>query len=219
MKLIAFFILIFIIFFINLNSNLKSQPPCQSSTISYFYSVPLLQNYPPLNSGMPLETIVGYIVADSVSKSLSIDTLHKFIQSLTFNDTLNYLMKYYYWMVDYNPIQYLQYAINPPYKYVKPRFIEEDLNRQIWNTTKNVPLDLIIEAYYILHIFVNDTNIVGYNNGTGYGCKNMTVVSSQIIDTIKGQVIPTIDTKNNNIVNKNNLSLQNIINQIKYYNP
>lgn len=188
--------------------DLNGQPPCQPSTISYFFSLPHLQNYPPINSGMPYETIIGYIVSDSVCKTFRADTLNSFIQKLTFNDTLKYFMKYYYWMVDYNPLVFLQYTINSPQNYLKPRFIEEDLNHQIWKSTKSVALDLISESYYILHVYVSDTINVENVNWTGYGCKNMTVVSSQVIDTLKGKVIPMLESGTNNIAAKNSPKLQ-----------
>lgn len=65
---------------------------------------------------MPLEVFIGYIVLDSIKKannSLMIDNMIK--RLIMSNDTMKQIMKYWYSLVDYNPIQFLRLKKYDPY--------------------------------------------------------------------------------------------------------
>lgn len=96
-------ILQFIILLIFSTAALTAQPPCKPNSKSYFYEMEHLQSYPPFSTGMPYETLIAYVAADSVCRNSHADYLHDFMKRQNGNDTLRYIMKYFYWMTDYNP--------------------------------------------------------------------------------------------------------------------
>ncbi|MDX9791354.1 MAG: hypothetical protein RBT61_11025 [Candidatus Kapabacteria bacterium] len=182
-----------------------TQVPCQPNSKSYFVRLDNLRDIPPLSIGMPYETLIGYIAADSVCRYSRADHVNDFINRQTDGDTIRYIMKHFYWMTDYNPLLAEQYSSYYAEGRMRADFILDDLLNYV---RRNYPISyqLLLESYYILHIRVNQTFIV--DSLPGPLCRNMTVVAASLLDTIKGQIIPVIEEHPNNSVGIEDLKLQ-----------
>ncbi|HRE57189.1 MAG TPA: hypothetical protein PLW09_05150 [Candidatus Kapabacteria bacterium] len=78
----------------------------------YQMQYPVLQNVPPLNTGMPLEVLYSYIYLDSLLRNVDYrDFQNRLKPWNTINDTLKFLAQGLTILKDYDPIRYNQYRI------------------------------------------------------------------------------------------------------------
>lgn len=177
-----------------------SQLPCDSSSKSYFYEADKLKNFPPINSDMPNDVMLGYIVADSVLKTANLVQIEDFINrqdNNIFSDSLKYFLKYFYKLSDYDPITLNQFAMESPEDYVFPNIVKSELSYFFnQNLDSGAQYDYLINSSYILHVTINDTAQI-YIDSTNPACTYTTAVSATVIDTIKGKNIPNIQINPN----------------------
>jgi len=132
---------------------------------------------------MPEDVRIGYIKLDSVKRDFPDMRFDNYKVRQYDINTLRYIMKYLYKVVDYNPILY---------KLTSYYFSANTIIYQIQNTaTENLPKPFLdkslLMSSIIAHVFVEDTlnfNQIGTDNPIG------SIVTCSIIDTIKGQVLP-----------------------------
>lgn len=86
----------------------------------YQMQYPVLQNVPPLNTGMPLEVLYSYIYLDSLLRNVSNNEFRERLSQWdTINDTLKFLAQGLTILKDYDPIRYNQYRIESELRRIK----------------------------------------------------------------------------------------------------
>ena len=72
---------------------------------------PILKSCLPLDTGMPTDILLSYIYLDSALKNVKNSEFETRLDTWTTNnDTLETMYKYFYKMVDYDPVKFHQYA-------------------------------------------------------------------------------------------------------------
>ncbi len=165
--------------------------PCAESG-GFFYSYQHVAFTPILYSNMPYEIMQAYIIADSLTKNIgNIHDVERALEQIgAASDTINYALKYIYKLVDYNPALYYQVteAVQAQGK-VTTGMVERAIRGTLCPDDQRLPY---ITADYILHLKINNTEFV--NRITGDRCKTMTIAYCNVLDTIKGQVLPNLST-------------------------
>jgi len=166
--------------------------PCDSTAKGYYYSYPSLNifNVPELQSNMPSDVIIGYIIADSVLRNVTPIDFWEFIQTLGDGDTLNYILKYMYLMADHDPVRYSKYLSTQPYPRKGALGYENHLLQRTSQLSTMRKKLRVITPEYILHVRVNET--VTTEIPEGLRCKKLIAAHSTVVETIKGQVLPTM---------------------------
>lgn len=184
--LIYFFLLVF------LSGNIKAQyVECDSVFFEPVNRSYDLNQFCELNAGIPFEIMLSYIVLDSICSYANYNDWQQFLNNQhSLDDTLKTIMKYFYKVVDYNPMLFdknLRYvfkdfAIHPISLYL-------DLRTKITELSPNVMLDrALLYSYFILKVRVDKVvNKVRPDSQTG---KSLSFVNCTITDTIKGKIGP-----------------------------
>jgi hypothetical protein len=138
---------------------------------------------------MPEDVRIGYIALDSVRRGITEKEFIAFLGRQYDNDTIAYLMKYLYKVVDYNPILFelTSYVASKrtsvglsTIKYHIENFVRA-------NSPKRYLEKLLIKSSIIAHVFVEDTlNLID----SGAHLQIASIVTCSIRDTIKGKVLP-----------------------------
>jgi hypothetical protein len=157
----------------------------------YLFYNQYIQTYPSYEPGMPLEVLFGYIALDSVTHYATHHEISEFIQRQTFNDTLQYLMKHYFHVVDYNPMLYKStYYYSDTTLISRLMIIEGILRDKILKTSPNGYLDYsICGNEFIAHLIITDTTHIIDTNDPG-SSGHVINVDAEIVELFKGQVIP-----------------------------
>lgn len=184
-----FLITLSIIFYANLNSQ---QPPCYEDYYGLTYDFNKLSMLPPLSTGNTLDYLYGYIALDSIAKSVNLEQVRSFLSNQTYNDTIKKIMKYYYTIVDENPIGFEIYI--DTWKYTNGSKIPykldlNDLQREVLLKIKDVSpspdLDhLVLGSQIIAHIKVK--NQTQRNDPSASFAKSVVIDECEIIELIKG---------------------------------
>ena len=183
--------LILAILLINLPLLNAQAPPCFNVYQGLTFPIQKITNFPPLNTGMPYDVLIGYIVIDSVCVNADLDTVNNFLAKQIYdNDTIKYLKKFWYVMTDYDPFifnQVMFYTGNKTYKTHPSILYKSCFDFLSSNCSKG---DLaIITSSIIAHIKVSDLKFVFDSNAVlnkeGY------IVTGEILDTMKGRVFPS----------------------------
>jgi hypothetical protein len=198
------------------NSELKSQqPPCMYDYQGLTYSYQHLDHIPYLTVDMPNEVKLAYKTLDSLQRYSHIQDIKIFLERQTYNDTMRYIMKYYYKMLDYDPFIYLLTL----YHWDDVGLLPVDINNMIQGTIKRVSphpyMDmLLMRSSIIAHIFVEDT--LTRNTPTATTYKSLMIASCNVLDTLKSKVLPYC--KNVNTISRNNkfLDIPNCKLQFEY---
>lgn len=182
-----------------------SQPPCQQSSRNYYFTLPVVATYPPINSGMPLDVLVSYIVADSVCKTANINEVRDFFERQdydNFSDSLKFMMKHLYRMVDHDPLSaYIYYVQRPYLGYLTPNLLAQRYSRVLREKSDSaLTYNLLLQSFYILHVNVEDTVLV--DNTEQYYSNALTISLVTVLDTLKGNVIANISTPGGNGIEK-----------------
>jgi hypothetical protein len=147
---------------------------------------------PPLTSDMPYDVMIGYIIGDSVARGLYLAKQDSIFRSLTPADTLNYGLKYLYEMIDFDPIRFFLWGSYRPMSttYLSPPSVLR--TRLIERAKKALPDSMrtavLCTSDIIAHIKVNETQ--GKIDTMAAYAKHAVLVTSTIVDPIKGQRIP-----------------------------
>ena len=170
--------------------------PCDSTAKGYYYSyVGLTNHIPELESTMPLDIMVGYIVADSIIRNANNVQIYNFIKDLGNydNDTLMYIIKYMYRLADYDPIRYRRYigtCLNVSQKRCSGMSVENDVLKRLGIQKGDKRRGLLISPDYILHVRVNETVLTDIPDGII--CTSLIAGHSTVLDRIKGQILPPL---------------------------
>lgn len=176
---------------------LKAQrPPCMPNDPGVTYEFDTLSHFPPYTLGMPYDIMIGYYAIDTVARNASEEMVEEFINRQTYNDTIKTIMKYYYELVDYNPTTFLlvKNYLKCPYGIATyPRDMEYYFLKKIKSVLPNPNLDYsLLGSTYIAQLNVIDTMTVIDSNGVM--CREKALVKCEIVDQIKGQIIPQCKT-------------------------
>ena len=158
---------------------------------------PMLQNLPPLSTGMPFDVMIGYIYADSLFKFGNEDSCFMTsmrLQNCWINDTLKAFAKFIYEMQDYNPIIFQQYLDESKNADLFPTgvcnelfpYLGSCLQTRFQGGDRKI-IDNIFNASYILKVRINAI----LDSGTTYMSKHTHMIykaSARVLDTLKGQV-------------------------------
>lgn len=187
---------------------------------------PKLQAIPPLSTGMDLETILSYILLDSLMRSVDSDFIYynyleRWRKTGIKNDTTIMAIKHLYKLVDYDPIKFVQYDANlgKPYKLnlISIKNWTQDLlyNKIGFYGENSVSLGYLLRAQYILKVIVNTIDSIpqrDYPPNKGIIPNSFTYnVNATVIDTLKGKVFKNC---NQQFINKNDDNIQSINPQI-----
>ncbi len=167
-------------------------PSQVNSTIGLQISVPVIESFPPLSMGMPLDVLLGYIYYDSLSRTMPRLSIDSFARGLTNSDTLAYAIKYLYEMDDYDPITFRQwlkltpsighYKTSPGYIYSKFAAVASTI---IPDTERTA---MLCGSDFIAHVRIS--SLQDYDDSARSDLQNEVIVSCQVLDTIKGNVYP-----------------------------
>ena len=152
-----------------------------------------ISQFPPYSMHMPYEVLIGYIALDTVCYNVWWNELEDFINRQTYNDTLRYMMKHYYYTLDYDPILFEKTIWYQDSTFKTPPQVFPDLIYNQANKVSDHPfLDYaLLRSSYIMHVLVNDTlNITNTNEEDNSAGRFIVIVTTQIVDTIKGKIIP-----------------------------
>lgn len=185
---------VFIALLIFLNINAKSANYCQYQSLR-------IQEIPILTTDMNYETLIGYIAFDSLIYHSNDDDLEDILSGPTLNDTMKTIMKYYYNMMDYNPVLFHQSMsfydslVHVPGCRIINTYVQDAIEKNAEQLTLDKSL---LRAAYIFHIAVLDT-IIKYDTTSMGAGKQIINVSATILDTIKGRYFPKINPNDSNI--------------------
>jgi hypothetical protein len=194
MKTFKCFLIVSILLLFGFNNLYSQLPLCTELKGGTVYGVPQIHEIPKLNTGMPFDVLIGYIALDSIAYNATYNHIYEFLaRQTTMNDTMRTIMKYYYNLLDHDPILFYQTAdyfdtvMNVPVMTIEDLF----LNR-LEKLSSNYHLELsLLYNRYIAHVIVTDTLHFLDTNGTapGPGIK-VIVANSTVLDLIKGQRLP-----------------------------
>jgi hypothetical protein len=171
---------------------LKAQPasPRSDGALLQRFAFPAFT--PPLTSDMPYDVMIGYIVGDSVARGLYLAKQESVFRNLTPADTLKYALKYMYEMVDFDPIRFFLWGSYRPVSitYLSPPSILRTrlVERAKKTLTDSMRTAVLCGSDIIAHIKVNATQ--GKIDTLAAHAKHAVLVTSTIVDPIKGQRIP-----------------------------
>jgi len=182
------FITIFFIIWLSFDILAEIKTPCGRAHFDFCYEGKMLKNgSPPLSIQMPYEIMKAYLTLSEITTHTNYQNFGKFLSSQTgLTDTIRSLFRDYFLLQDYDALLLNKYNltdfIDSVFTY-KPIIYERDLKQYIYNNS--TPLDyMLLNREFIFHIKVSDLQKI---NSAG---NNYYMVSSDIIDTIKGKVIP-----------------------------
>ncbi len=160
----------------------------QALAIKFF---PRTSYYPPLQTGMTLNVLDGYIYFDSLVRSVNVSSgqFDSLISTMYDSDTLRYAVKYLYEMIDWDPITFFQYVgyqplFTAPYTNTSIIHVFNGILNRVSQVIPDSGAELayMTKADAILHVTVLDTSTVQYAPGN-----NQVRVKCTIDDIIKGQ--------------------------------
>ncbi len=182
--------LLCLLILIGYNTAKSQQPPCMQNYWGLTYESDTLQSFPSLSTGMPYDVLVSYIAVDSVSKYASENQIDEFLGRQTYNDTIQYLMRFYYKTMDYDPILFMKSMDYWSQGYIhRPIQIEDKVLKRILDVSSDKYLhQALLASSYILHVDVTDT--LRRPDPAASVMKTVAIATCEVIDTIKGQVLP-----------------------------
>jgi hypothetical protein len=153
---------------------------------------PLPTITPPLNSGMPYDVMIGYIMGDSLARGMSRAKQDSMLRDLTYSDTLKYALKYLYEMADHDPIRFYQWGLFRPVPDLYPSSPAVLRNRIVEAAVKLMPdssrTAVLCSADIIAQVKVSATQ--GKIDTMASFAKHAVLVTSSVVEPIKGGRIP-----------------------------
>ncbi len=186
MKKIYLLLAIILATVVNLNAQ---QPPCYPQYNGLTFKLSNLDYVPPITLSMPYDVILGYLALDTLRRYANPDDIKAFFKRQSYNDTMRYIMKHYYKMVDFDPIKYKLTLYYPEMRYIFPVDIDIMVLDNIERVSPYPLLDgMLFRSHIISHILVTDT--IRRIDTSSQFYPTSIIVTAQVIDTIKGKVIP-----------------------------
>jgi hypothetical protein len=194
-------VMLLIMIIINLNSQ---PPPCYPNNIGLSFEYPFLENPFQLYDTLPKDILNSYRVIDSLYQKFSYSQLEDYLTRQTYNDTIKTILKHFYNILDYDPILYLSYEVTgfPALHKSTSRELNGEMSRILPRISPKSFTDLtLLRSGIIAHVLVTDT--LTRTDTSDKWAKTSAIVTCQIIDAIKGKVIPICKNTSLNISNEN----------------
>lgn len=170
----------------------------------YQYAFPIIRNIPPLSSGMPWDVMAAYVVADSIARfDTSRHATEFWLKSrMAMSDTLAGLLRFYYRMVDYDPIAFMQYRYevdlnrdNPghPYRaslHAIALAAREALLRCAPHRDDARALYSALSADYVLRVHVLSVDSMPHRPSPSRVTTTEFRAMVEVLDTLKGRTVP-----------------------------
>ena len=174
--------------------------PCSPNVKGLHYNTPVFDASPALLSNLPYDILQCYIIADSILRSeeariFTNDFFKRFDKKeIAYdNDTLNYAYKYLYKISDYDPLLFWEHLRKSGDKKIHTSHLYDKLTDCIEKSPNGQQKRRLFRSFWILHIYVDTTIFMVYDS-TNKWHKDFTIVYAQVLDTIKGKIIPNINT-------------------------
>ena len=171
----------------------ESLPNWNSKNWRGFYYWLDMADYPNLlQSNMPLDIMIGYIVADSAARVAPFSgELPNVLRQLNpLSDTGQYVLKYWYLMNEYDPLRFL--SLRSSRKYPTANTTTLVLHSAMRNWMSVNPLFAYVSSDYILHVHVNNTVHIDTANTDNPDGSSATIAYCKILDTLKGRKFPSL---------------------------
>ncbi len=198
-----FLIIIICVLIYNLSSLLFCQNhdnlPNYQGTFFYYSNISVM---PPLNTDMPFDVMIGYIALDSLRRNGDYSLFKEFINNQTYNDTIRTIFKYYYKMLDWNPMLFQSYIKNTDYCKLPLPIIQDEIVEKYFNISPSRGNSLVALSYFIYHIRVLDT--LRFIDSTSFTYQRGLKCYSEILNIHKGNIL-----ESNCNIQENNLSVKN----------
>jgi len=174
-----------------LNAIVYETLPSRTQDRGFYYWLDILDYPNLLQSNMPLDILIGYIVADSVVRvaphtNLFSDSLCKLNR---LSDTVQYLYKYWYLLSEYDPLRFFSFVKQKK----RPGQVCNvfGLHSNLRGCMYAMPQFTYVVSNYILHVYVNNTvHIDTVNPDRHY--YSSTIAYCKVLDTIKGGKFPSL---------------------------
>ncbi|MBS4000592.1 MAG: hypothetical protein KGZ71_08930 [Desulfobulbaceae bacterium] len=199
---LKYFIVLAILLAVFQSRSFGQNPPCLPDYNSLTFNYQHLPYAPYLTDDMPEDVRVGYIMLDSVEKDFP--DIRFFAHNVRQHeyDTLRYIMKYLYKVVDYNPILFKLTS-----NYISANTIIDQIHNTATAHSPQPYLEkLLLESSIIAHVFVEDTLNFIENDSEN----TSSIVTCSILDSIKGKVLPEAKA-----INLNPLTIENTTNNLE----
>ncbi len=174
---------------------------------AYHFKVQRITDTPTLNSGMPLDVMVSYIMFDSLAHSQNFDSVANYIDRIKNTDTLKMICKYFLKVGNYNPMLLKQ---NFFYNDTIQRFSSDPFSLRdviydaILSSNKFDYLDkLILTSDFIYKIKVAD--VYSIYDSTSYVAPTEKDITCTIEKKFKGNIVASCNSffmNNNTLYNK-----------------
>ncbi|MFN8360849.1 MAG: hypothetical protein U0264_13125 [Candidatus Kapaibacterium sp.] len=181
-----------------------------ASKYQFEVAYPKLSVIPPLSTGMDFETLLSYILADSLMRSTTRESLTSHVKywkkQKVKNDTIIAAIKYLYKLKDYDPIRFYQYmhSLDSPLYSINllklHSSVAEVLSRIVTNTPNAFAINQLFEADYILKVHVNFIDSLPWINHPN---QYIYQVNATVLDTLKGRVFQSCGIENLSIKKSN----------------
>ena len=233
-KFCLFAIMMALAFAMNSKSATAQSIPCRPEVEGLHFTTPAHQYTPMLFPDMPNDIMISYIILDGLLKHINgiEEIAWSFIERFENNeispdnDTLNYALKYMYKLSDYDPLLFWDYLMKGesggrklhPYFYFDQLKFGLHTDIALYKESKSERVSngeqkrRIFCSPYILHIYVNETSLFVKTHPTDTFLKEITIVYANVLDTIKGKVLPDINT---GFIARKSLLTDNIMNPIE----
>ena len=171
-----------------------------SSTARFQTRYPIIRSLPPVNSGMPWDILAAYVYMDSLARfdntRLTERTLDGWRAMRTMNDTLRYMAKYLYKLVDYDPITFAQYIDEVGLKghdrySADLRYIASQVSSTLYDglpeSERRAGMVALLETEYALRVRVISIDSMP-SGSTDPKARYFYRVTAEVRDTLKGRV-------------------------------
>jgi hypothetical protein len=154
-----------------------------------------LATVPPLNTGMNLDCLYGYIVADSSARSLTRAQVQNYFATVSL-DTLKQIARRFYAVVDHDPKLFQRYLASTQDSLATavvwksyPANVYTSLNDALYRRLPSfgIPIMLLLTSDLVLRVKVRYV-VTGVDST--FAPTQWVSVAAEVLDTIKGQTLP-----------------------------
>ncbi len=162
------------------------------STVGLQINIPVIQSFPPIRPWMPYIVRLGYHYFDSLCNSSSREATDSITSTFTRGDSLVTPLKYLYQMDDYDPVTFSEWLrLTPSLSHYRtaPGYVYIDLLRQVSTMIPDTQRTAMLwGSDYIARVKITD--VQNFNDSAAPEFHDEVLVSCQVLDTIKGAVLP-----------------------------
>lgn len=185
----------FLILMFGLNQEVRAQSriyPDPNKCDAFYYDH--VSRKPPLNSSMPYDVMLAYIVLDSICKTSSRDMIESKVMAMT-EDSLRMAYRYWYKVLDYDPLLLKEYieAIEDDTTYTsRPIYVFLAL-KNAYNSfvSFSAQENVVLWSQYIYYVRVDDISMYLHELAKDTsGAMEFFCAKMQVLDKFKGECIP-----------------------------